>query len=149
MTSNAGARDIEKPGIGFGTESVDFAGTQAGLKEAVNKVFSPEFRNRLDGVITFAHLSEEIILNVVEKDVEKIKNRLSAKNVALSVDNAVLKHIAKSAYSREFGARNIARAVEQMIAEPLVDEILFGNLSSGGSVRAEMAGEKITFVYGK
>ena len=147
MTSNAGARDIEKTGIGFGAEEASESNAAAGLKEAVNRVFSPEFRNRLDGVITFSHLSEDIILNVVEKDVKKIADRLSAKRVALTVEKDVLAHIAKSAYSKEYGARNIARAVESMIAEPLVDELLFGALSSGGSVTARFVDGKIQFVY--
>ena len=147
MTSNAGARDIEKSGIGFGAEEASESNAAAGLKEAVNRVFSPEFRNRLDGVITFSHLSEDIILNVVEKDVKKIADRLSAKRVALTVEKDVLAHIAKSAYSKEYGARNIARAVESMIAEPLVDELLFGALSSGGSVTARFVDGKIQFVY--
>ena len=147
MTSNAGARDIEKAGIGFGVKAE--SDSKVGLKEAVNKVFSPEFRNRLDGVIAFSHLSREIVLHVVEKDVKKIKERLEGRNVSLSVDKDVMEYIAKTAYSREFGARNIARAVENMIAEPLVDSLLFGELSDGGNVRAKFncQEEKIEFVY--
>ena len=150
MTSNAGARDIEKPGIGFGSESADEKNTEAGLKEAVNRVFSPEFRNRLDGVIAFSHLSGEIVESVVEKDIAKIAERLKNKNVSLNVDKAVVAHIAKNAYSREFGARNIARAVETMIAEPLVDSVLFGELSEGGNVSVVLSDDgKVDFVYGK
>ena len=150
MTSNAGARDIEKPGIGFGSESADEKNTEAGLKEAVNRVFSPEFRNRLDGVIAFSHLSGEIVESVVEKDIAKIAERLKNKNVSLNVDKAVVSHIAKNAYSREFGARNIARAVETMIAEPLVDSVLFGELSEGGNVSVVLSDDgKVDFVYGK
>ena len=142
MTSNAGARDVEKGSIGFGSDSA--RDTVAGLKEAVKQVFSPEFRNRLDAVITFSPLNEE-------KDVKKIASRLAGKKVHLSVTDDVMKHIVKTSYSRESGARNIARAVENMIAEPLIDELLFGELANGGSIEARLSQDKeeIYFVYGK
>lgn len=145
MTSNAGARDLEKPGIGFGTTSSE--NTEAALKEAVNKEFSPEFRNRLDAVIPFNFLSQEVIQSVCRKEVKKLAERMAARKVFLDVSDTCIDYLTEQGYSKEFGARNMARTIEELIATPLVDEVLFGKLEKGGNVTADYDGNAVTFDY--
>lgn len=144
MTSNAGARDMEKTSIGFGSENSD---EKFSLEEAVKEVFSPEFRNRLDAIVPFEHLGKHIVNDIVRKEINKLASRLLSKNVTLSVDEKAVLYLADSGYSKEFGARNIARTVEEKIAGPLVDEVLFGKLSHGGKVMISIDGKELNFVY--
>ena len=145
MTSNAGARDLEKAGIGFGSEA--HLDDQAGLMEAVEREFSPEFRNRLDAVIPFVHLNREVAAMVCSKEVKKLAQRMLAKDVQLEVTENALKALTDLGYSREFGARNMARIVEDKIANQLVDEVLFGHLAKGGKVSADAKNGVIVFNY--
>ncbi|MCQ2573115.1 MAG: AAA family ATPase [Treponema sp.] len=145
MTSNAGARDMEKPGIGFGTETAESA--EASLKEAVDREFSPEFRNRLDSIIPFGHLDKKVARMVCEKEVRKLAGRMAERKVTLTVTDKALDYLTDEGYSREFGARNMARTVEDRLANPLVDEVLFGALENGGEVEADVTRGKITFIY--
>lgn len=145
MTSNAGARDMEKPGIGFGTETAENA--EASLKEAVDREFSPEFRNRLDSIIPFAHLDKKVARMVCEKEVRKLSERMASRKVTLEVTDKALDFLTDEGYSREFGARNMARAVEDKLANPLVDEVLFGKLEDGGCVKADVLRGKVVFKY--
>jgi ATP-dependent Clp protease ATP-binding subunit ClpA len=150
MTSNAGAQEMEKGSIGFGTSDAD--NDDASLREAVEKTFTPEFRNRLDGIITFSHLSRPIVRDIAKKEVARLAGRLAAKKVQLTVSDDALDYLAEKGYSREFGARNMARVVEEEVASPLTDEVLFGKLSSGGTVKANAADTtgkdaKLTFSY--
>lgn len=148
MTSNAGARDLEKPALGFGTENkFSFESDSIDLLDAVEKEFAPEFRNRLDAIVTFAHLTEENVLSVVRKEWKKLAERLSAKKVRLFVTERCEQKLLELGYSREMGARNLARAVDENIANPLVDEVLFGKLSKGGTVVADVIGDEITFTF--
>jgi len=146
MTSNAGARDMEKPGIGFGTETAENA--EASLKEAVDREFSPEFRNRLDSIIPFGHLDRKVARMVCEKEIRKLSERMASRKVQLTVSEKAVDFLTDEGYSREFGARNMARTVEELLANPLVDEVLFGKLENGGNVRAEVTRGKISFKYG-
>lgn len=149
MTSNAGARDLEKTPMGFsGFASDDFSGDAANMKHAVEEHFAPEFRNRLDSVIPFVHLDRKIILKVVRKEIGKIAARLLSKKVKLVVSDECVSRLADEGYSREYGARNIARIVEERIASPLVDEVLFGRLSKGGCVIADVENGEISFTFG-
>ncbi len=149
MTSNAGARDLEKTPVGFTDfKDLDFSADFSSVKIAVEQEFSPEFRNRLDSVIPFSHLGQEIILKVVKKEVEKISARLKSKKVKLAVSDECAQKLAEEGYSREYGARNISRVVQDRISGPLVDEVLFGKLSRGGCVIADVENEEITFTYG-
>lgn len=153
MTSNAGARDLERAKVGFGMPSdeknfFDIQNDSASLKEAVEKEFSPEFRNRLDAVVPFAHLEKDIVLSIVSKECGKLVHRLSAKKVRLAVTSECKQFLADIGYSRQFGARNISRTVEEKIASPLVDEVLFGQLSRGGTVIADCEGGDVVFTYG-
>ncbi len=146
MTSNAGARDMEKGSVGFEV-SVSKKNDDATLMAAVEQAFSPEFRNRLDAVIPFAHLSRDIINDIVRSEIGKIANRLLTKKITLSYSDDVVDFIASEGYSKEYGARNIARKAEELIASPLVDEVLFGKLSEGGNVEAFVKGDVIGFKY--
>lgn len=140
MTSNAGARELGKPMIGFGERSV----ADSAITEAVERTFTPEFRNRLDAVVRFGHLSTEVMESIVRKELDAVRQRLAAKNVALEVSPEAVSYIAERGYSPEFGARKVSRLVEDLVTTPLVDMVLFGELSSGGiatCVRDESAGE--------
>ena len=156
MTSNAGARDLEKAKVGFGSadSALDYTQDSASMNEAVEKAFSPEFRNRLDGIVPFAHLSRQIIDSVVRKEIRKIDAQLKAKKVRLVVSDKCLTYLADIGYSREYGARNLSRTIADKITTPLVDEILFGELSHGGFVTADLGtdsnGEtEIIFIFGE
>lgn len=151
MTSNAGARDMEKGSVGFsgGSSFDDAKNDSATLNEAVEKEFSPEFRNRLDAIITFAHLPKEITQDIARKEIKKIAERLATKNVELTATNEAVALIAEKGYSREFGARNISRTAENLIASPLVDELLFGKLSGGGKVGLGVKDGEVEFNFGQ
>ena len=149
MTSNAGARELEHAGIGFGSEANE--NLEASLKEAVNREFSPEFRNRLDAVIPFNYLNLEVAKQVCQKELERLALRMKEKKVCLTVTEECLQYLTEKGYSKEFGARNIARTVEEEIANQIVDEVLFGQLEKGGCVTADYKNSKngIIFNYGK
>jgi ATP-dependent Clp protease ATP-binding subunit ClpA len=129
MTSNAGARDIGKSLIGFGERNVD----ESAVDSAVEKAFTPEFRNRLDAVVRFGHLSREIMVSIVRKELDLFRAQLAEKNVALEITDVCIDHLAEDGYSKEFGARNVDRVIEDKIKSFFVDEVLFGSLSNGGS----------------
>ncbi|MFP3089402.1 ATP-dependent Clp protease ATP-binding subunit ClpA [Treponema sp. TIM-1] len=133
MTSNAGARDIGKSLIGFGERLID----ETAVDGAVERIFTPEFRNRLDGVVRFNHLSREVMVSIVKKELDLFKVQLADKKVKLEVTETCIDHLAEEGYSREFGARNVGRLIEDKIKGFFVDEVLFGSLSSGGSARAD------------
>jgi ATP-dependent Clp protease ATP-binding subunit ClpA len=133
MTSNAGARDIGRSFIGFGDRAQD----ETAVDGAVEKIFTPEFRNRLDAVVRFGHLSKEIMTSIVNKELSLFMTQLKEKQVSLEVTEACLSRLAEEGYSREFGARNVGRIVEEKIKSFFVDEVLFGRLASGGATRAD------------
>jgi len=139
MTSNAGAREIGKQKIGFGAGEHSYGA----LDDAVRRVFSPEFRNRLDKVVKFEYLNTEIVAEIVRKELDEFRNMLSPKGVSLRVSDAAITWIAKRGYSFEFGARNVARVVEDKIKSFFVDEVLFGSLSAGGLAIADIEGDDI------
>ena len=149
MTSNAGARDMEKAGIGFGTPDAGF--DEATLTEAVNREFPPEFRNRLDAVVPFGYLDKKIVRMVCQKEIFKLALRIKKKKINLNVTDRCIDYLTETGYSKEFGARNMARTIEEKIANPLVDEVLFGKLAKGGNVTADYKNAKtgITFNYEK
>jgi len=132
MTSNAGARDIGKPLIGFGGHTV----TDQAVNDAVERIFTPEFRNRLDKVVSFNHLDEKIVLRIVNKEIHGFLAQLKEKNISLEVTDECRNWLAKKGYSSEFGARNIKRLVQEKIKTFFVDSVLFGELSKGGKARA-------------
>jgi ATP-dependent Clp protease ATP-binding subunit ClpA len=133
MTSNAGARDIGKSLIGFGERSMD----ESAVDGEVERIFTPEFRNRLDAIIRFGHLSREIMISIVRKELNLFKAQLEEKNVILEFTAACLDQLATDGYSRESGARNVGRLVEEKIKSFFVDEVLFGSLEAGGRALAD------------
>ena len=133
MTSNAGAREIGRGLIGFGDRTVD----DSAVDSAVEKVFTPEFRNRLDAVVRFGHLSREIMVSIVRKEIDLFARQLAEKNVTLTVTAACVSRLAEEGYSREFGARNAGRLIEDTIKNFFVDEVLFGRLSGGGGASVD------------
>lgn len=147
FTSNAGASELASNSIGFDSGLGGERNSNATLNEAVSRTFTPEFRNRLDAVISFNHIGKEIVSDIVKKEISLVVSRLLEKNVTLEVTDEVVSLIAEVGYSREFGARNISRTVEEKISLPLVDEVLFGKLSAGGKVKALRKGDEIEFVY--
>lgn len=134
MTSNAGAREIGKALIGFGEQSVD----STAMKAAVEQIFTPEFRNRLDKVVTFSHLNKEIILMIVDKELRKFQAQLEDKGVELRVTDECRNFLAEEGYSGEFGARNIGRIVQDKVKTFFVDAVLFGELKEGGKAVADL-----------
>ncbi|TVQ39329.1 MAG: ATP-dependent Clp protease ATP-binding subunit ClpA [Spirochaetaceae bacterium] len=137
MTSNAGAREIGKPLIGFGGRSV----ASDAVDDAVERIFSPEFRNRLDKVVVFNRLATEVIEDIVRKDLDDFVAQLAEKNVTLEVTAACIGWLAERGYSEEFGARNISRLIEEKIKSFFVDSVLFGELQNGGRATADVSDE--------
>jgi ATP-dependent Clp protease ATP-binding subunit ClpA len=133
MTSNAGARDIGKGLIGFGERIQD----ESAVDSAVEKIFTPEFRNRLDSVVRFGHLSREIMISIVRKELDAFACQLAEKKVSLEVTAACVEKLAEEGYSREFGARNAGRLIEDKIKGFFIDEVLFGRLAEGGAARVD------------
>ncbi len=133
MTSNAGAREMDKPLIGFGDRMTDGGEVNA----AVQRIFSPEFRNRLDKVVVFNRLPEEIVLQIVDKEIWDFQKQLLDKRVGLEVSKEARLWFARNGYSAEFGARNISRLIQEKIKDYFVDAVLFGELSGGGTARVE------------
>ena len=130
MTTNAGAADMARTPIGFTAAD----NTSDGM-EAIKKLFSPEFRNRLDAVIQFGGLDERTIERVVEKLLVEIETQLEGKKVALQLDDAARRWIAKTGYDPKMGARPMARVIQEHIKRPLAEELLFGKLVDGGLVK--------------
>jgi ATP-dependent Clp protease ATP-binding subunit ClpA len=128
MTSNAGARDLGKPLIGFGDGEIG----KSAIGQAVDNVFSPEFRNRLDKVVVFGNLDRDIVRNIVLKEIEAFRVQLADKNVSIEITDEAVDWLLDEGYSREFGARNIARVVEEKVKDFFIEEVLFGKLSGGG-----------------
>ncbi len=149
MTTNAGARDVSSAGIGFRkpqfTEAVEAngehiqGGSSTGSKGrgAIERTFSPEFRNRLDAWIAFNQLSFDNILRIVDKFVAEVQAQLIEKNVTIELTDAARRWLAEKGFDKLFGARPMARLIHQKIKEPLAEEILFGKLQNGGSVLAD------------
>jgi len=130
MTSNAGAADASRAPIGFGRDRREGEDT-----EAVEKLFTPEFRNRLDATIAFAPLGRDTVVKVVEKFVLQLEGQLSDRNVSFELTPAAAEWLAKKGYDEKMGARPLSRVIQQHIKKPLAEELLFGKLSKGGVVR--------------
>jgi ATP-dependent Clp protease ATP-binding subunit ClpA len=139
MTSNAGARELGKPLVGFGDRSV----RDDAVTDAVERIFSPEFRNRLDAVVKFNGLEHAVVLQVVGKAVREFQAELAAKKVTLEVTPRCMEWLAQKGYSPDFGAREIARLVSSKLKDFFVDEILFGRLSDGGAAVADIENDEV------
>jgi ATP-dependent Clp protease ATP-binding subunit ClpA len=130
--------------IGFGDVQKD---TASKGKKAIEKMFSPEFRNRLDEIINFNSLNPEIMEKVVDKFMAELNGQLAVKKVALTISPPVRTWLAKKGYDPKYGARPLARVIQTEIKDALSDEILFGRMQKGGLVHVELKGDKLTFEY--
>ena len=140
MTTNAGASDLAKEAIGFGRD------TREGEDEdAIKRLFTPEFRNRLDATIAFAGLTPEIVGRVVEKFVMQLEAQLADRNVTIELSSAAKEWLAERGYDRLYGARPLSRVIQEHIKKPLAEELLFGKLVKGGSVKVTMKDGKLDF----
>jgi ATP-dependent Clp protease ATP-binding subunit ClpA len=147
MTTNAGASDLAKAAYGFTRTKREGDDT-----EAINRMFAPEFRNRLDATITFGHLSQEVIAQVVAKFVMQLEAQLADRNVTIELSDEATKWLISNGYDEQMGARPMARVIQEHIKKPLADDVLFGRLKTGGHVRVvvvkdEDGREKLGFEY--
>ncbi len=147
MTTNAGASDMARSAYGFTRtrrEGDDI--------EAINRMFAPEFRNRLDAVVTFSHLPPEVIAKVVDKFIMQLDAQLAERNVTIELTDEARRWLVENGYDEQMGARPMARVIQQTIKTPLADEVLFGRLKNGGTVRVVVTAEedgskKLGFVF--
>jgi ATP-dependent Clp protease ATP-binding subunit ClpA len=142
MTTNAGAAEASQQAIGFGE------GLRTGESEAaIKRMFTPEFRNRLDAIIQFDQLKPEIMLSIVDKFVTEIKGQLSERKVSLSLSSEAREWLGKKGYDPLYGARPLARVIQDELKKPLSDELLFGKLRNGGRVNVALDKDKLQFIF--
>ncbi len=142
MTTNAGAIDVSKKRIGFNSiRSSDDS------SEAINRIFSPEFRNRIDSIIHFNHLSKKIVLSIVDKFIIEIEAQLEDKGVSLSIDKEAKEYLANEGYDEVYGARELGRVIQERVKKPMAEELIFGKLSKGGHVEISYKNKKILFNF--
>jgi ATP-dependent Clp protease ATP-binding subunit ClpA len=147
MTTNAGAAELAKNAYGFTRTK-----REGDDVEAINRMFAPEFRNRLDATITFSHLTEAIIAKVVEKFVLQLEAQLADRDVTIELSEEATRWLIGHGYDEQMGARPMARLIQEHIKKPLADEVLFGHLKAGGHVRVivikdENGADKLGFEY--
>ncbi len=140
MTTNAGARELNKSAIGFGRETNDGASA-----DAIKEMFSPEFRNRLDATVAFDFLPPEVVERVVEKFILQLELQLADRNVEISLDEDAKRWLSERGYDRMYGARPLARVIQDSIKKPLADELLFGKLAKGGEVVVKVKDKELAF----
>ena len=145
MTSNAGSREMSAATIGFADEGSGSAEGKA--KTALQRVFSPEFRNRLDAIATFKPLTPAAMETIVDKFVLQLESQLSDRKIAITLQPAARVWLAKAGYDRIFGARPLARVIQKEVRDILTDQILFGTLERGGTVTIDTADDRLTFDY--
>ena len=142
MTTNAGAAEMSKMAIGFGRDM------QVGAdEEAINRLFTPEFRNRLDSTISFSALPPEVISKVVDKFIGELSDQLGERKVSISLGKAARDWLAEKGYDQLYGARPLGRIIQDKVKKPLADELLFGKLAKGGQVEIDVANGKLSFAF--
>jgi ATP-dependent Clp protease ATP-binding subunit ClpA len=146
MTSNAGADVLDKNVIGF-TEDVTEG--RSDVMSAVNRVFSPEFRNRLDAIIQFKPLDTRTILHVVNKFLMELEVQLESKHVVVEIDDEARGWLAVKGYDKKMGARPMARVIQEQIKRPLAEELLFGKLHEGGHVLITVVDGELKIAIGE
>ena len=142
MTTNAGAAELAKPAIGF--ERTFHEGNN---EEAIIRTFTPEFRNRLDTIISFKILAPETVIRVVDKFIMQLEAQLEDRGVTIELTDKARQWLAKKGYDPAMGARPLSRVIQEHIKKTLADELLFGRLSKGGAVKIDMKKNKLTFEY--
>jgi ATP-dependent Clp protease ATP-binding subunit ClpA len=141
MTTNAGARDLSDRRMGFAE-----AGTGGSQRGALERMFTPEFRNRLDATVNFGALGTREIEKVVDKQIDEVRAMVAGKKVTIELDPAAREWLAVKGFDRAFGARPMARLIERVVKKPLSELLLFGSLSDGGAVRIAVEGDEIRLV---
>jgi ATP-dependent Clp protease ATP-binding subunit ClpA len=154
MTSNAGSRELSASTIGFAESSISAHGVQTlqkasqqRAKLAIEKVFSPEFRNRLDAIVSFGPLTPDVMETIVEKFILQLEAQLAERKVAITLEPEARLWLAEKGYDPVYGARPLARVIQTEVRDPLTDEILFGRLESGGTVTIGLEDGKLTFSF--
>jgi ATP-dependent Clp protease ATP-binding subunit ClpA len=147
MTTNAGAADMQRAAYGFTRSKREGEDV-----EAINRMFAPEFRNRLDAVVTFGHLPAEVIVKVVDKFIMQLEAQLADRKVTIELTDEARNWLVENGYDEQMGARPMARVIQQTIKTPLADEVLFGRLKNGGTVKVVVTAEedgvkKLSFVF--
>ena len=140
MTTNAGASDMARESIGFGDISRDDV-----QEDAVKKLFTPEFRNRLDAIVPFDYLPTKVVERVVEKFILQLELQLADRNVHISLDDAAKAWLTERGYDKLYGARPMGRLIQEKIKQPLAEELLFGKLVHGGEVEVKLRDNALTF----
>jgi len=143
MTTNAGARELTSRGIGFVTSK------KGKDQTAVNKIFAPEFRNRLDAIVTFSALNNEAMQHVVDKLIKELEGQLAEKRVSIKLSPAAKVWLAEKGYDPDYGARPLRRLIMKEIGDVLTEEILFGELAKGGEAQIDQQDGQLTFSYVK
>lgn len=144
MTTNAGARELESQAIGFSASTDD--GQHKSIK-AVEKTFSPEFRNRLDAIVAFDALPGEVVLRIVDKFVQQLRDKLTPRKVQMTMTEAARQWLADRGYDAKLGARPLGRLIQRDIEDPLSDEVLFGRLVKGGTVTLDVEDDALAFSF--
>jgi len=142
MTSNAGAIDLSKKRIGFNSSR-----SKNDNNDAINKIFSPEFRNRIDSIIHFNHLNKEIVLSIVDKFIIQVEAQLEDKGVSLSIDKKAKEYLSDIGYDEVYGARELGRVIQEKVKKPMAEELIFGALSKGGHVDITIDKGEISLKY--
>jgi len=142
MTTNAGASELAKPAIGFGRSE-----REGDDQEAIKRMFTPEFRNRLDATIAFKGLGLEIMERVVDKFIMQLEAQLADRNVEIELTDAARRWLAEKGYDKAYGARPLARVIQEHIKKALADELLFGKLAKGGRVRVDLKDDALDFSF--
>ena len=144
LTTNAGAADLAKTPIGFGRE-IGADGDTYDDNEAITKTFAPEFRNRLDAIVPFQNLSPKTVEKVVEKFVAQLEGQLADKNIEIVLSKDARKYLAEKGYDPAMGARPLSRIIQEKVKRPLAEQILFGDLEGGGTVKVDLKDDEMTF----
>ena len=142
LTTNAGATDLAKPALGFNRDK-----REGDDVEAIDKLFNPEFRNRLDSIISFNSLPDKVIARVVEKFILELETQLDNKNVFIQISEKAAMWIGKEGYDENMGARPLSRLIQEKIKKPIAEQILYGKLSKGGNIRVDLKENELTFEY--
>tara|TARA_B100000123_G_C25737072_1_gene431999 strand:- start:822 stop:3131 length:2310 start_codon:yes stop_codon:yes gene_type:complete len=142
LTTNAGATDIAKPALGFNRDKREGEDV-----EAIDKLFNPEFRNRLDSIISFSSLPDKVIARVVEKFIVELETQLDNKNVFIQISEKAALWIGKEGYDENMGARPLSRLIQEKIKKPIAEQILYGKLSKGGNIKLDLKNNELTFEY--
>jgi len=142
MTTNAGVQETVKSSIGFLSQD---KGHDAIFE--INRIFSPEFRNRLDNIIWFEHLTKLVMAKIVDKFMSELQRQLNNKQVDLTITNEAKTWLGQKGYDRAMGARPMSRMIQEQIKRPIANELLFGQLQQGGKVKISLKDDKLNFVY--